>query len=371
MSRTVRDLVDAFRIDEERSFDPDAVWQGSLRRARQHTLRRRTAVALAAGVAAAAAVAAPSVVLTAGSPDPDPLVPAASGGVSGAPSTPVATPPRQTTQAPPAPTARDAWSETLRRVSEGGWLIDPTETSAHVQRANVVRTETSTLVASIAVYEPGVFDPSPVLGGARTTVQEAPAYFAWVPDPYRVVGDRPALAWQYAEHAWAVVWPELDTFAPSMSIQVPGELLEIASLVEIGEPEPIRLPFHVDYRPDGLVPNSVTHFGAAYPDRTVFYEYVDAPVDFWDPQREFAFPLHLSMRPADSEQWRPNMTIGGREAMRLGDDVIVAIDDLWLTFGSGAGAEPLPDEEIEQILTGMTFADWSDQSTWFDANTAT
>jgi hypothetical protein len=30
----------------------------------------------------------------------------------------------------------------------------------------------------------------------------------------------------------------------------------------------------------------------------------------------------------------------------------------------------LATEEMEQIFTGLTFADWNDQSTWFDANTA-
>jgi hypothetical protein len=369
MNRTVHDLVDALRADEQGSFDTDAVWQGSLRRARKHAVQRRTAIALAAGVAAVVAVVTPAMVLSAGSPGPDPVLPGHSSSPTASGST-VATPTPNTPPPSTPPVIRPAFSETLREVSDGGWHILPTETSAHHQRANVLGDGDSVLVAAVDVYEPGVFDPSPVLGGTRTTVDTAPAYFAWVLDPSDMNGNpRPTLAWERAPDTWVVARLEPDGSPPSMSMEIPRELADIASLVEIGDPVPIRLPFRLGHRPENLVPHSVTHFSAVYPDRTVYYEYTDEPVDFWDPDRNLRFPLQIYMRPAAPDQWQPNTTVGGRPAMRTGNNLTVAIDDVWVTLAAGV-VSPLATEEMEQIFTGLTFADWNDQSTWFDANTA-
>ena len=57
--------------------------------------------------------------------------------------------------------------------------------------------------------------------------------------------------------------------------------------------------------------------------------------------------------------------------MRNGDrEVIVARGDQWVSIGSGINVTVLTIAEIEQIYAGLTFADWADQSTWFEANTA-
>jgi hypothetical protein len=367
MSRTVKDLVDAIGPDEEYRFDPEAVWQGSLRRARQRRVRR-SAVMLAAGVAAVAAIATPTMILTAGSRGLDPMTPGGSASSAAAPTAPTATP--TTSTAPPV--AGPTWSETLREVAEGDWLILPTETNAYLQRANVLRAAGPELVATVEVYEPGAFDQSLVLEGAQTTVDGVTAYFAWVPNPFLTTGEtQRALAWEYAPDAWVAVRVEPEVAMPATSTPIPDELLEIASRVEIAAPEPVRLPFQVGYRPAGLVPHSVTHFSAAYPDRTVYYESVGEPISVWDPQRDVKFPLHLSMRPAEPDQWRPNTAVGGRPAMSIGVETIVSVnDDLWVDIGVGAAADPLPMEELELIYAGLTFADWSDQSTWFDANSA-
>src|SRR5690606_25113975 len=107
---------------------------------------------------------------------------------------------------------------------------------------------------SIEVYEPGVYDPSPMLDGVQTTADGQPAYVAWVPDPFHTSNEaRRALAWPYAPDAWVVVRIEHDNPDPTVSAQIPAELVEIASLVEIGEPEPVRLPFRVGYRPATVV----------------------------------------------------------------------------------------------------------------------
>jgi len=105
--------------------------------------------------------------------------------------------------------------------------------------------------------------------------------------------------------------------------------------------------------------------------RYVYYEYANAPIDFLEPGREFRLPLQISMQPAMPQFWQPDTTIGGRPAMRNGPNLVVVADgDQWITIGSGPQAAPLPDAEIEQILAGLTLATWTDQTTWFDANSA-
>jgi len=369
MSRTVSDLLEAIRPDEDHLFDTEAVWQRSKRRARQRTVHRRVALAAAAGVAAVVAIATPSLVLTAGSPSPDPIQPGQSGS---------ATPSAEATASPSpppsdaVPSARAALSATLRAVSSTTWVIAPAETNAYMQLAYVRRAAETAMSGSVEVYEAGAFDPSPMLAGTRTTVDGESAYFAWVPDPYHTAGEvRRALAWQYGPDAWVVVRIEHDTPTPSMSAEIPSELVEIASLVEIGDPEPVRLPFQVGYRPDTMVPVSVSHFEEAWLNRVVYYEYINAPSDFRDRERKLSLPLYIGMQPAVPEQWRPDTAVGGQPAMRNGSyEVIIQVGDQWVTIGSGSYAVPLTIEEIEQIFAGLTFADWTYETTWFDANTA-
>src|SRR5690606_1872959 len=122
--------------------------------------------------------------------------------------------------------------------------------------------------------------------GTPTTVDGVTAYVADVEDPFS--GDengehrtiRPTIAWQYAPDSWAVVRSDDPPRAPG---EVPQNLRDIAELVEIGEPEPVRLPFRVGYRPAGLVPVSVRHFEEAEVNRFVGYHWPSAPVDFRDP----------------------------------------------------------------------------------------
>lgn len=369
MSRTVSDLLEAMRPDEDHRFDTEAVWQRSLGRARQRTVHRRVALAAAAGVAAVAAIAAPTLVLTAGSPGSDPILPGQSGSATAsAEATASPSPPPSTA----VPSSRAVLSATLRAVSSTTWVIAPAETNAYMQLAYVRRADETKMSGSVEVYEAGAFDPSPYLAGTRTTVDGESAYFAWVSDPFHTTREvRRALAWQYAPDAWVVVRIEHDTPTPSMSAEIPSELVEIASLVEIGDPEPVRLPFQVSYRPETMVPVYVGHFEEAWLNRFVYYEYINAPSDFRDSERALSLPLHIGMHPATPEQWRPDTTVGGQPAMRNGpNEVIVQVGDQWVVIGSGPYAAPLSNEEIERIFAGLTFADWTYETTWFDANTA-
>lgn len=373
MSRTVGDLVEAMRVDETQSFDADAVWQRAQHRAGQLRVRR-SAVAVGAAVAVAAAIAAPSMVLLAGSPGPDPYLP----GGSSAPTASASVP--ETTSAPSAtvstmPTAtRYALSATVRAVSADGWDILPSSTDALMQHAYVRRSGGLRTMGSVEVYEPGAFDPTPILGGPQTTVDGKPAYFGWLADPFHTTREtRRSLAWPYTTDAWAVVRIEHPTPDPVMSPEIPPELVEIASVVEIGEPEPVKLPFRVGERPDGLLPAYVMHHEAVQINRSVAYDYAGSPLGPLVATRGLAMPLVITMHPAlPPENWHPDTTIAGRPAMTNGSTIIVAVGDQWVTIGSGpASSTYWPKETIEAIFTGLTFADdWNDQSTWFDANVA-
>jgi hypothetical protein len=370
MSRTVNDLVEAIRHDEELTFDADAVWLNSQRRARQLTIHRRLGVTALACAAVAAVIAAPSFLLAPRSANPGPAV---SG--TAAESTTPSPDPTPTTEASVPPTRlRAALSTTLRATNAGGWIIAPALTGPQMQLAYFRRVSQTKTSGSVEVYEPGVFDAGQMLAGTETTVDDRPAYYGVTADPFSgdENGERrnmlSTLAWEYAPDAWVVVrYNEVDESGEP----IPPGLREVAATVEIGEPVPVQLPFQVGYRPAGMVPAYVRHYEAAAVNRYVYYEYANAPIDFLEPGREFRLPLQISMQPAMPQFWQPDTTIGGRPAMRNGPNLVVVADgDQWITIGSGPQAAPLPDAEIEQILAGLTLATWTDQTTWFDANSA-
>src|SRR5690606_35735637 len=100
-------------------------------------------------------------------------------------------------------------------VASDRWVIAPASTSALVQHAYVRRADETKMSGSIEVYEPGAFDPTPILDGPQTTVDGVPAYFGWLPDPFHTTGEaRRTLAWTYGKDAWALARIEHDTPNP-------------------------------------------------------------------------------------------------------------------------------------------------------------
>jgi hypothetical protein len=127
-------------------------------------------------------------------------------------------------------------------------------------------------VADVNVYRPGAFDPSQVKQGRAVTVQGHRGYFGTVDfpnatPPCPVLGDNkktcvsnlpeqsPALAWEYAKDAWAVVQ---STYNPadrrpqdSFGTSLP-QLLQIADGVRTDVTTPLLLPLRIRDLPDGL-----------------------------------------------------------------------------------------------------------------------
>jgi hypothetical protein len=348
---TVHDLVEAIRLDEEHRFDPDAIWQGSLRRAQRRTVRRRTATAVGAGVAVAVAAILPFAVRASRSAGPEP-------GTSS---------PAAQTATPPPTSTRPVLSSRLRAGTSGVWVIAPAATGAYLQTAYVRRVDQTKAAGTVEVYEPRAFDPRPVLGGTLITVDGIAAYVTRTENPFSGGDDgqhrtvEPTIAWRYAPDAWAVVRGAFDEDA----------LRQVAGAVRIGTPEPVRLPFRVGFRPPGLAPVNVVTYEAAGRRRVVEYDHAGAPQDWRAPYRHLYLPLRIGMSPAIAEQWNPDTTVGGHPAMRNGpNEFIIARGDQWITIGGGPRTTPLSTDEIERIFTGLTFADWNDQATWFDAGHA-
>jgi hypothetical protein len=145
----------------------------------------------------------------------------------------------------------------LEGFSSGGYqvsasiMVTPGYEIAPITRDQVV-------VGSVEVYRPGVFDPRVFRTGTPLTVGSTPGflYVATTTIKYGSGGNqrlaeikRAAVAWPYADDAWAVVRSAADGPDDGPSAET---LQQLASHFTLGPPAPVRLPFQLGYVPPGL-----------------------------------------------------------------------------------------------------------------------
>jgi hypothetical protein len=111
-------------------------------------------------------------------------------------------------------------------------------------------------VGSLEVYRPGAFDPHVFQAGTPLTPGYLHVDTVTVRyDDGRLLAtiNKTALAWPYADDAWAVL--RSAAAGPADGLSAPT-LQQLASHLTLGAPAPVRLPFHLGYTPPGLVPSA-------------------------------------------------------------------------------------------------------------------
>jgi hypothetical protein len=278
--------------------------------------------------------------------------------------------------ASPDVSVRLALTTTLRTSSIGPWVVKPYLVAATYQLARIIQPGLPKSYGQVAVYEAGAYDPSQVQSGLPTEVRGHPAR-------YQPAGTQPGtesahssdgpiieplLAWEYAPSAWAIVSGTffLGAGQSAPTNAVPAGLLQLAEGVEIGEPQPVRLPFKLGFVPAGLAPvrvilggpndlNCVLAFGPANgsgPDQR------NSTASWYDALMVgMSGPLPLGSF--------SSVPFAGHNAVLNGNQYEINLNGFAITVGSGQFGTRLLQAEVEQVFAGLTFADWNDSSTWF------
>jgi hypothetical protein len=338
VNRSVQDLIEALRRDEDSPVDVAAVIAGAQRRARQRRTRQRRLLVVLAGAAVIGLALAPTILAS----------PRHSGVLI-----PAETSSSHSTGPTPA-RLRGVLESTLQPSTAGPWRIVPFSTGDWVQTGYVRRTDRTTWVHEVDIYEPGAFDPGSLTGSTPATVHGQPAYG-------RIIDGHQTLTWQYAPGAWAVITGESGS-------STMDALRQVAEGVVLGRPGFVRLPFRLGYVPAGLHAVTADVYGSEHHVASIAFDSDTEPYRNWrDSQRHQWDRLHVSIQDAIAHQWRPDTTIGGVPAMRNGSDYIIQRDGYWLTIGCGDRVGSLPVTEVARVLGGLTMADWHAPATWFDA----
>lgn len=241
---------------------------------------------------------------------------------------------------------------------------------------------------TVNVYDPGTFDPAALKRGERVTVAGHSAYL--VPTA-RPISTDPQLGWQDASGAWVTVSETANREA----------LLRLAETVRLGPPRQITAPVQFGWVPGGLPLSyaksysemggtsgpglgSVVGFAAdrppaQYPMRPVVSGNSGLALSAMTMSKantgwaELVAPEGAPAGKHPTPKWE---TIGGQRAWYLPDDAEPQI------FGGGPGAHlfievggcgvmltvadlaQIDYAELVRTVTGMTFSDCTDATTW-------
>jgi hypothetical protein len=325
--------------------------------------RRRVALTVAASVAAVAAIAtAIPVAARQGNRGTGTGTPAATSATAATPTTGT---PRVT---PPSTIAvRLQFTFEVRPVA--GYRIAPLSIEPAVQRADIALAhDTAKSYADLTVYAARAYSPTEASRGTPVTVNGRRGYYASLVDPDTGGTRKPAVAWEYAPGAWAVVqgdWPQATAKA---------EELKIAGAVRFDRTQPLRVP----YRARGLPPTLHPYSGFVGGSGTLIsiVELTDRPITSATPQGakngESTAAVHLEVR-GDGYIVLANTVIGGRPAYVSGSRVQVHLDNGY-TLGistTRTRAADYPPAVLRRIAEALIPAPHvADLGTWYDALTA-
>ena len=219
----------------------------------------------------------------------------------------------------------------------------------------------STRVAgSVEVYRPGAFDPRIVRTGTPVTVGSAPGFRFVATTTVRYgTGQKlaeitkPAVAWPYADDAWAVVRSADDTLSTDT-------LQALASHLTLGPATPVRLPFRLGYLPPGLTTQAAGRISLDLTRDTTLGRLGELTLAAPRPYTGLTAPVTPSGVTIVEEHQaagRPHgdTTCDGGGCYRglPGTDLYVGV----------TGQLPAP--QLRKILDGVTTADPGDRATWF------
>ncbi|WP_422771077.1 hypothetical protein ACN28C_31275 [Plantactinospora sp. WMMC1484] len=233
---------------------------------------------------------------------------------------------------------------------------------------------------TLTVYRPGVFRPERFSSGSRVVVQGREGYATTLGVQMRF-GDAgtdadgrrtlrtetvqlPALAWQYADGAWATI--ESDNIGER---GVPAQIQQqLAERFAVGQPTQARLPYRASYLPAGwqlvsagrsLVPGDTAVALAQYARQAPDFGSLTTRVDLDDPETPY---LRVSVAPVETEGpyahpvTPPCSTEGHFCDVKIDSRYYAEVQDQSGTLST---------DEIKKIAEGLEFADPAEPSGWY------
>jgi hypothetical protein len=223
--------------------------------------------------------------------------------------------------------------------------------------------------AVVAVYRAGAFNPKAFTSGTPVTINGHHGFVASY--QFNLFQPAPAVAWQYADGAWAVVAKAQDG-----PIDEDG-LIAVANGVTSTAPAATTVAFRTTYLPDGFRPTAagtvdwqltVMTPGQSYLELHkggFAYRNLTMPV-YDDPVvgKKSMPMIALTVYPAWSAKYSPPAGTPKDGAFCVPDSLCYRATDDGKYQIEANGGGTLPDSELLKVVKGITFADPGNPSTW-------
>jgi hypothetical protein len=223
--------------------------------------------------------------------------------------------------------------------------------------------------AVLAVYRAGAFDPKAFTSGSPVTVNGHHGFLA----SYRfgLFAPAPAVAWQYADGAWAVVARAQDGPIDE------DQLLDIANGVTSTTPATPTVAFRTTYLPTGFRPTATGtvdwQLTAMMPGQSYLelhkgdFAYKNLTMPVYDDPVVGNRPMpmiQLTVYPAWSGKYTPPAGTPRNSPFCESQSLCYRATDDGKYQLEANGGGTLPDSELLKIVKGITFADPGNPSTW-------
>jgi hypothetical protein len=378
MSYHIRDVL---RSAQEAAPAPCTTTDDIIARARR-TRSRRNAAAVAGSVAACLAVTV-TAISTMGAASGD-------GQAAGQPVNPASAPASAAVSArpdaPQLPVKAVDFATDLGDYRAGAYRVGPAgQVTAGYQEIPAYRdgdvweadgTHYPLSAGTVTVYRPGVYNPAsfaflgdttltigeryPVKVNGRTAIGIDLTYISPTDRTTQYV--RAALAWQYADGAWATFVPRYGTSALPRA-----DAAKIAAGLTRGKSRELRAPYRLGFRPSGWQAVGAVQTGATISTEvSVVFLHKGAVAD---PATRVDEVLPGNVKIEVMKGKPKNASIDGKNGVRChpGRAACTIIRGDYLVDISSFG-NPLPDADIQRIAQGLAFTDIADQATWVPVN---
>ncbi|MEV6850782.1 hypothetical protein [Actinoplanes sp. NPDC051411] len=224
------------------------------------------------------------------------------------------------------------------------------------------------VVGSVEVYRPGAFDPRVFRTGTPITIGSTPGFLhvatstiRYGPNGNQKLAEikRAAVAWPYADDAWAVLRSADDGPDDGLSAET---LQQLAAQFTLGPPAPVRLPFRIGYLPPGLTLQAAGRTSLDAVRDTTLGRLGEATLAQPRPFTGLTGTVTPSGVTIIEQHQAEGVRRGATACDSYGCYRGLPGTDLYLGVTG-----KLPTTELRQILDGVTAANPSDRTTWFPA----
>jgi hypothetical protein len=219
------------------------------------------------------------------------------------------------------------------------------------------------VVGSVEVYRPGVFDPRFFLTGTPVAVAGRSGFLLVDTADVRYGDSRlgkinkSAVAWPYADNAWAIVRSSADSPVAGLTA---GSVQQVASRFALGPPAPVRLPFRVGYVPPGFSVLSAGRINLAFANDKTLGRLGEVTLAAGRSFNGLTGPLPLDGITVVEERQQAGVPRDGITCDSYGCYRGLPGTDLYLGVTG-----KFPAAQLRKVLDGVTTADPSDQGAWF------